>query len=228
MNAKETDQRACNINVWAAQWREGILLDGATALPHSRPRVDKIQRQGQGFIGHMVDLCCQAAKHAHGGQRRKELAANTRRIAGHKAMCPDEVVAKSGLKADTKRTYGGQGGHMADTCKADTDKVWRRGQSGHKADAWPTQGGHKVDTWRTNSVETRPQTRFGGGRPKRTQSGHQAGHKAVTWRTNGGQGFEARPGGHKADIWRTHKLRGARPEHMIWRPAFFFQERTPQ
>ena len=44
-----------------------------------------------------------------------------------------------------------QGGHMA-------EKVWRRGQSGLKTDAVHNRG---------------TQTRFGGGRPKRTQSGHQ-------------------------------------------------------
>ena len=42
---KETDQRACTL--WVAQWRERILPDDATALPHSRPRAGRVQGQGQ-------------------------------------------------------------------------------------------------------------------------------------------------------------------------------------
>ena len=56
MNAKETDQRACNINaVGCATLRKNLPHD-ATALPHSRPRADKVQRRGR-----MVDLRWQRA-----------------------------------------------------------------------------------------------------------------------------------------------------------------------
>ena len=55
---KGRDTRAYYVNAMVAQfaqWCEKILPDDATALPHRRPRADKVQRQGQGFSGHMVD-----------------------------------------------------------------------------------------------------------------------------------------------------------------------------
>ena len=73
------------------------------------------------------------------------------------------------------------------------EKVWRRGQRGLKTDTAHERG---------------TQTRFGGGRPKRTQSGHQDRR-----RTHSGQGLEAQAtqggkadtlaGGHMADKSRT-------------------------
>ena len=78
------------------------------------------------------------------------------------------------------------------------DKVWRRCQSGHKADTWRLQGGHKAHTWRTHGGQGLV------ARLVQTQGGHEADTwdtwrrtrfrgKADTSRTHAGQGLEARP-----------------------------------
>ena len=84
-------------------------------------------------------------------------------------------------------------------------KVWRRGQSGHKA-------GHKAETWQT--------------RPSRTQGGYRA--EAQPKRTQGGHKADTRQtGGRMADkVWRrgqselkvdTRRKHGGHMVDKAWR-----------
>ena len=97
----------------------------ATALPHSRPRADKVQRQD--FSAHMVDkrqgkqMADKVWRHSQSGHK-----------AGHR---PRHGFGrhKDGRKADTWRTkFGDAAG---------------RGHPGLKADTGQTQGGHMADAW---------------------------------------------------------------------------------
>ena len=76
------------------------------------------------------------------------------------------------------------------------DKVWRRCQSGPKADARWTRGGHKADACR----HVAGTAGFGGGARadlKQTQGG--------AWRTQGGR---MQTHGGVADTWRTNDRQG--------------------
>ena len=83
---------------------------------------------------------------------------------------------RQGLEAQPKWTQGRtQVGH-AETWQTHGGhivvKVWRRGQSGHKANTRRTQGRHMADTWR----------------PKRTQGKHKGGQMPDMRQTHGGGG----------------------------------------
>ena len=97
---KETDQRACNIYTAGCTMLRTNILHDATALPHSRPRVGKVQRQGQGFSRLMADK-------RQGGHMADKVWRRSQ--SGHNA----------GHKADTGRD-------MADTGQDMADKVWKR------------------------------------------------------------------------------------------------------
>ena len=98
MKAKETDQRACNINaVGCAMLRKNLILHDATALPHSRPRADKVQKQGRTVDthgantrgAHMADKAWRRQSgpwRTHGGQMEgKVWRRGQSGLKGHKA-----------------------------------------------------------------------------------------------------------------------------------------------
>ena len=110
------------------------------------------------------------------------------------------------------------------------DKVWRRFQSGLKANTrWTYEcsyGRHMADTWRAKRKADTSQTRFGGAarvdtRPdiRQTCSGHMAdkvwrrGHRGLKADTGQTQGKQS---GLKADTWLTQV------GHMVdtWRTRF--------
>ena len=132
MNAKEIDQQACNINaVGCAMLRKNFIPHDATALPRSRPRVDKVQRRGRMVVtkrthsGHMamVDIARQTQEARTGGQG----------LEARKAVTWLTCVMHG---TDPRRTCGG---HKA-------DKVWR---CGHKADTWRTSSGDAARAYRS-------------------------------------------------------------------------------
>ena len=169
LNAKETDERACNIN--AVGW--AMLRQGFTSWCHGRAPQKATSGQSP-------------EARTHGGL---ELKQRGEMVNTHKEDTRDKhreswgTRVGSAAKADTRRTQGGHCGRMA-------DKIWRRGQSGHKANARRIHGGHKADKVRRRS-QSGFETRFGGAA------------KADTRRT-------------QPDTWRTHggKARGARSEHI--------------
>ena len=136
---------ACNINAVGCAMLRIIIFRDATALPHSRPRADKVERRG-----HMVDLSWQRVgtwrtKNGHMTRRphkadtcrtngRQGLEAGPKRIQGHKVE----------TRRDTRRaSFGGaatciQGGHKADAAKAQS----RRKEGGQ----WRTHGGQAPGT----------------------------------------------------------------------------------
>ena len=190
MNAKETNQQACNINAAGCAmlrknlilhrtksrgegtwWTKGHMVDTHKADTRGAQRADKVwkvdTRRIQG--GHMADMYMVDKVWGHGQSGPK---ANTRRTrGGHKAGTRWTKVdtwrtnVRQGLEVGPKRTQGTQGTHGRS--KVDTADI-----CGHGLEARPkrTPGGHKADTRRTHG-----------------------GHKADTWRTHGGQGLEARP-----------------------------------
>ena len=166
------------------------------------PRADKIQRQGQGLSGHWTHggLVLTSTWQTTAGKERAARLRRKRTQSRHQA----DTWWRRG-KVGSRRTLSGQsrpkrsqGRRMADarrTLKADT---WRR-KCGDAAKADSRLTAHKRGT----------QTRFGGGRPKRTQSGHQdrrptqAGH--IVDKAWGCKRLKANAlaGGHMADKSRT-------------------------
>ena len=132
---------------------------------------------------------------------------------------------KSGHRTDKGAAKDHHKDQRAETEADMADKVWRRGQSGLKADA----KGQKADTWRTrfggaakaDSRQTQGdtwRTRLGGAAKENSRPTHGGqslgGPKADTWRTQGGHmadkvwrrgqsGFKTNTRGHMADkAWR--------------------------
>ena len=98
--------------------------DDATALPHSRPRADKVERQG--FSGHMVD------------KRQVDTRQDIRRTQA-------ETWQTKG-KADWRRGQSGHtAGHQANARRTQRTKFG----DAAIADSRRTQGRHEADTWRT-------------------------------------------------------------------------------
>ena len=157
MNAKETDQRACNINAMGcAKMRKNYLM-----MPRPFPAADQERQSPEAWRGG------QNTRRTHGGQAPRTVRALMRAHGGHKV---DTRRTKG--KADTWQTRFG-GAAKADT-RLDTRRDTRRTHGGQvlgartqKADS---KGAHMANTWRT---------RFGGAAKadsRRTQ--------ADTWRTS--------------------------------------------
>ena len=196
------------------------FLRDAMALPHGRPRADKVPRRG-----HIVDLSWQRA-----GTRRTKNGhmADTWWTHARQTQEADKFCKRgqSGHKADMWRKIWRQtqGGHMADTRRAHggqmAGQVW-------KADTWLTQGGHMADkVWRhaqsrlkagTRRADTR-RTRRGQAHSRRTKSGHIAEHAAKA------DLHAETQGGHKTNTWRTSSGDAARA--YCGQP--FFPKRTPE
>ena len=90
------------------------------------------------------------------------------------------------------------------------DKVWRHGQSRHKADTCPMHDGHIADTWWTQGghmVDTKRRT-VGGPMADAPEKGFKAGRRQAH-------------GGHKAGTWRTRIGDAARAYHG---QLFFLRE----
>ena len=104
----------------------------------STRRAGKVQRQGQGFSGHMWTKGEADTRQTGFGGRAdtgRDMADTWRTQLAEPAL-PDSGRTQGGRKADTWPTHCG---HMA-------DKVWRRGQGAFKANAkGRTYGGHKAD-----------------------------------------------------------------------------------
>ena len=215
---------------------EKNILHDATALPHSRPRAGKVQRQGQGFSRHMADkrqgIKVDTWQTRFGGAAKVDTTPDTHRPRhgghrpGHGGQSLETQLKRTqgGHEADTWRTHGAQslearpkqtqGKHQAGHGGHVVDKFGRPDQSGLKADTRQTH----ADTWR-EGLEVRPkqtqgkhkadtwQTRFGGA--AKADSRQTPGR---TWWTRGGQVLEARSkwtqGGHGANAC-GHMLPGA-------------------
>ena len=110
--------------------------------PASRPRADKVQRRGQ-----MVERSWQSGRMADKERTHGEEADTWRTQCGHMAARADKWQARfgGGAKADS----GGALRKQRTQGERISDKVWRRGQSGIKADARRTM----ADTWRTSAED---------------------------------------------------------------------------
>ena len=130
MNAKETDQWACNINAVGCTMLRKNLLHDAMALPYTRPRADKVQRRG-----HMVGMG--GKEWAHGGQRTDAWWTHTRQTQEAYKIC--RQTQGEGLEAWPKRTRGGRKAGTWQTKCGDADKAESRRTM---ADTWRTSSGN--------------------------------------------------------------------------------------
>ena len=215
---KETDRRACNIYTAGCTMLRTNILHDATALPHSRPRMGKVQRQGQGFSRHMADKkqgghmaeCLEAQpkwtqRRTQGGHRPRHGGHGPRH--GGQSLETQVKRAQGGRKVDMRQTHGPWRTHGAQSLEALPKQTEGKHQGGPMPDTWRT---HQNKVWRCGQSRLKANTRRTQGRhmadtwqtrrPKQTQGKHQGGHGGHVvdkfWRR--GQS------GLKADTRQTH------------------------